>query len=204
MCERSGPWPGARLLLLGVKKLGVAVASFAALLLGGAARADDVPPTPPADLHVCALPGKTPYWFDYVDGSVPFWRLFARPGVVATAPNLQLPALIRARGGTTVYFDLHLKERVGVPNAPADPATLDARADRLFLYVENSTHCSNPVIAENELYGAGLPTPWSPTTAQYRANLLHFFQRLQQDGAQPWLLVNSPPNTAGDAADWWR
>jgi hypothetical protein len=187
-----------------VKKLGVAVACFAALLLGGAARADDVPPTPPADLHVCALPGKTPYWFDYVDGSVPFWRLFARPGVVAAAPNLQLPALIRARGGTTVYFDLHLRERVGVPNAPADPATLDARADRLFLYVENSTHCSNPVIAENELFGAGLPSPWSPTTAQYRANVLHFFQRLQQDGAQPWLLVNSPPNTAGDAADWWR
>jgi hypothetical protein len=112
--------------------------------------------------------------------------------------------MIRARGGTTVYFDLHLRERVGTPNAPADPTTLDARADRFFLYVENSTHCSNPVIAENELNGAGSPTPWSPTTAQYRANVLHFFQRLQQLGAQPWLLVNSPPATAGDAADWWR
>jgi len=187
-----------------VKKVGVVVAALAAVLVGGSARADQVPPTPPADLHACTLAGSTPYWFDYVDGAVPFWRLFARPGVTAAAPNLQLPAEIRARGGTTVYFDPHLKERVGVPSAPADPATIDARADRLFLYVENSTHCSNSVIAENELYGAGLPTPWSPTTAAYRANVLEFLRRLAADGGQPWLLVNSTPSTAGEAADWWR
>ena len=187
-----------------MKKFGVVAAALCAVLAGGSAHADPVPPTPPADLHVCTLPGSPPYWFDYVDGAVPFWKLFARPGVIAAAPNLQLPADIRARGGTTVYFDPYLNARVGKPNAPADPATLDAKADRLYLYVENSTHCSNPVIAENELNGAGAPTPWSPTNAQYRANVLHFFQRLVQDGAQPWLLINSPPNTAGDAADWWR
>jgi hypothetical protein len=187
-----------------VKKLGVALVALAVMLVGGSAQADPVPPTPPADLHACTLPGSTPYWYDYVDGAVPFWRLFARPGIIAAAPNLQLPAQIRAKGGTTVYFDLHLRERVGVPSAPTDPATIDARADRLFLYIENSTHCSNSVIAENELYGAGLPTPWSPTTTQYRANVLEFLRRLAADGGQPWLLVNSPPSTAGDAADWWR
>jgi hypothetical protein len=187
-----------------VKKVGVVLCALAALCVGGSANADPVPPTPPADLHSCTLPGAAPYWFDYVDGAVPYWRMFARPGVIAAAPNLQLPAQIRALGGTTVYFDLHLKERVGVPSAPTDPSTIDARADRLFLYVENSTHCSNPVIAENELYGAGLPTPWSPTTAQYRANVLEFLRRLAADGGQPWLLVNSPPSTAGDAGDWWR
>ena len=187
-----------------MKKAGVVAAALFALVVGGSAHADPVPPTPPPDLHVCTLPGSPPYWFDYVDGAVPFWKLFARPGVIAAAPNLQLPAEIRARGGTTVYFDPYLNARVGKPNAPADPATLDAKADRLYLYVENSTHCSNPVIAENELNGAGAPTPWSPTNAQYRANVLHFFQRLAQDGAQPWLLINSPPNTAGDAGDWWR
>jgi hypothetical protein len=192
-------------MFFGVRKIGVAAAALlCALLVGGSAHADPVPPTPPADLHVCTLPGKAPYWFDYVDGAVPFWKLFARPGVIAAAPNLQLPAEIRARGGTTVYFDLYLNARVGKPNTPADPATIDARADRLYLYVENSTHCSNPVIAENELFGAGAPTPWSPTNAQYRANILHLFQRLAYDGAQPWLLVNSPPATAGDAAGWWR
>lgn len=188
-----------------MKKVGVLLSALAALCIGGSsASADPVPPTPPPDLHVCTLPGSTPYWFDYVDGAVPFWRLFARPGVIAAAPNLQLPAQIRAKGGTTVYFDLHLRDRVGVPSAPTDPSTIDARADRLFLYVENSTHCSNSVIAENELYGAGLPTPWSPTTAKYRANVLEFLRRLAADGGQPWLLVNSPPSTAGDAAGWWR
>lgn len=188
-----------------MKRLGVALVTCV-VLLGGATRAgaDPVPPTPPADLHACSLPGKTPYWFDYVDGSVPYWRLFAKPGVVTATPNLQLPAQIRALGGQTVYFDLYLRSRAGVPSAPTDPSTINASADRLYLYVENSTHCSNPVVAENELYGAGLPAPWSPTTAQYRANVLAFLTRLHNLGAQPWLLVNSPPSTDGEAGDWWR
>jgi hypothetical protein len=188
-----------------VRKLGVLVVSLVALLVGGGgASADPVPPTPPADLHTCTVPGSTPHWFDYVDGAVPYWQLFARPGLVTATPNLGLPAQIRGKGGQTVYFDLYLKSRAGIPNKPVDPATLKAKADRLFLYVENSTHCSNPVIAENELYGAGLPTPWSPTNAQYRANVLTFLRDLHDLGAQPWLLVNSPPSTDGDAGDWWR
>lgn len=188
-----------------VRTLGVLVCLCAALLIGGAtAGADPVPTTPPADLHTCTLPGSTPYWFDYADGSVPFWQLFAQPKVIAAVPNLGLPAQIRAKGGQTVYFDLYLKARAGLPSQPQDPSQMNARADRLFLYVENSTHCSNPVIAENELYGAGLATPWSPTNAQYRANVLTFLRRLHDLGAQPWLLVNSPPYTAGDAGDWWR
>lgn len=187
-----------------VKRLGVALVTCLALLVGGSAFADPVPPTPPADLHVCTRPGKAPYWFDYADGAVPFWRLFAQPGAIAAVPNLQLPAQIRARGGLTVYFDPHLKERVGLPNVPVDPSLLPSRVDRFFLYVENSTVCSNPIIAENELYGAGLPTPWTPTVAQYRANVLRFLTLLHDKGAQPWLLVNSQPATDGDAGDWWR
>jgi hypothetical protein len=188
-----------------VRTLVTAVAVCGALLIGGAsAGADPVPPTPPADLHSCTLPGSMPYWFDYADGAVPFWQLFASPKVIAAVPNLGLPAQIRAKGGQTVYFDLYLKSRAGLPSQPQDPTQMNARADRLFLYVENSTHCSNPVIAENELYGAGLATPWSPTNAQYRANVLTFLRRLHDLGAQPWLLVNSTPYTAGDAGDWWR
>jgi hypothetical protein len=188
-----------------VRKLGVLVVACCSLLAGGgAARADPVPPTPPPDLHTCTLPGSIPYWFDYADGAVPFWRLFAQPKVIAAVPNLELPAQIRAKGGQTVYFDLYLKARAGLPSKPEDPSLMNSRADRLYLYVENSTHCSNPIIAENELYGAGLATPWSPTNAQYRANVLTFLRRLHALGAQPWLLVNSPPYTAGEAGDWWR
>jgi hypothetical protein len=188
-----------------MRRLGVLTTLLVALLVGGAAaQADPVPPTPPSDLHTCTLPGTTPYWLDYADGAVPFWGLFAGPKVIAAVPNLQLPAEIRAKGGQTVYFDLYLKSRAGLPSKPEDPSLMNARADRLFLYVENSTHCSNPVIAENELYGAGLATPWSPTNAQYRANVLTFLRRLHALGAQPWLLVNSQPYTAGEAGDWWR
>jgi hypothetical protein len=191
--------------VFGVRRAGVLLAVAAALLVGTTlASADPVPTTPPADLHTCTLPGNAPYWFDYADGNVPFWRMFARPGVIAAVPNIGLPAQIRAHGGTTVYFDPHLKGRVGLPNAPIDPATIDARADRFFIYVENSTHCSNSVIAENELYGASLASPWSPTNAQYRANVLRFLTRLHDLGGQPWLLVNSKPYTAGEAGDWWR
>jgi hypothetical protein len=188
-----------------VRKLGALLVGCIALLFGGArAGADPVPPTPPADLHTCTLPGSMPYWFDYADGAVPFWQLFASPKVIAAVPNLGLPAQIRAKGGQTVYFDLYLKSRAGLPSQPQDPSTMNAKADRLFLYVENSTHCSNPIIAENELYGAGLAAPWSPTNAQYRANVLTFLRRLHDLGAQPWLLVNSTPYTAGAAGDWWR
>jgi hypothetical protein len=187
-----------------VRKLGALLVGCIALLFGGAsAGADPVPTTPPADLHACTLPGSMPYWFDYADGAVPFWQLFASPKVIAAVPNLGLPAQIRAKGGQTVYFDLYLRSRAGLPSQPQDPSTMNAKADRLFLYVENSTHCSNPIIAENELYGAGLATPWSPTNAQYRANVLTFLRRLHDLGAQPWLLVNSTPYTAGDAGDWW-
>ncbi len=188
-----------------MRRLGVLAALAFALLAGGTlASADPVPTTPPADLHECTLPGAAPYWFDFADGNVPFWRLFAQPGVIAAVPNIGLPAQIRARGGTTVYFDPHLKGRVGLPNQPADPSLIDARADRFFIYVENSTHCSNSLIAENELYGASLASPWSPTNAQYRANVLRFLTRLHDRGGQPWLLVNSKPYTAGEAGDWWR
>jgi hypothetical protein len=182
----------------------VLVAVLSLLASATLAGADDVPTTPPADLHQCTLPGHAPYWFDYADGAVPFWRLFAQPGTIAAVPNLGLPAQIRALGGQTVYFDLYLKKRIGIPNAPADPSVIDARAQKFFIYVENSTHCSNSVIAENELFGANLPTPWSPTNTQYRQNVLRFLTKLHDLGGQPWLLVNSPPATDGDAGDWWR
>jgi hypothetical protein len=188
-----------------VKRLGVVLVAVFSLLAGATlAGADDIPATPPADLHSCTLPGKAPYWFDYADGAVPFWRLFAQPGTIAAVPNLGLPAQIRALGGQTVYFDLYLKKRIGIPSAPVDPSLIEARAAKFFIYVENSTHCSNSVIAENELFGASLPTPWSPTNTQYRANVLRFLTKLHDLGGKPWLLVNSTPATDGEAGDWWR
>jgi hypothetical protein len=181
-----------------VKRLGL-LAVAAALSLAGASGAGA------KRLQAnCDLPSKAPAWVDFADGSVPFWRLFAKPGVVAAASNLIYPAQLRQRGAQTVYFDLHLNKRVGTPSVPADPSTIVAKANKFYEYAAQSMDCSNPVIAENELFGAWTATPWSPTTAQYRANVLLFLQTLRARGAQPWLLVNSAPATADAAGDWWR
>jgi hypothetical protein len=60
------------------------------------------------------------------------------------------------------------------------------------------------VIVMNELFGASTPTPWTPTTARYRANVLEWARLLKEKGGQPLLLVSSEPFTGGDAGAWWR
>jgi hypothetical protein len=183
-----------------VKRLGVLVAAALALALAGGKGA------PAKQLQAnCVLSAKAPVWLDFADGSVPFWNIFAKPGIVAMASNYIFPPKLRAAGAQTVYFDLYLNRRVGTTNAPADPATIVAKADKFYEYAAGSMDCSNPVIAENELFGAWLATPWSLSNSQYRANVLTFLRRLRERGAQPWLLVNSKPYTAeGPALDWWR
>jgi hypothetical protein len=182
-----------------VRRLGVLAAAAAFLALAGSSSA------PAKRLEAnCVLPSKTPVWLDFADGSVPFWSLFAKPGVVAVASNLIFPPKLRAGGAQTVYFDLYLNRRVGTPSAPADPTTIVPKADKFYDYAAQAMDCSNPVIAENELFGSWLATPWSATNAQYRANVLTFLRRLKERGAQPWLLVNRAPYTAeGPARDFW-
>ena len=188
-----------RASLLPVKRLGVVAAAAVALALIGSNRA------PAQKLEAnCVLPSQTPVWLDFADGSVPFWDLFAKPGVVALASNLIFPPKLRAAGAQTAYFDLYLNRRVGTPSAPKDPATIVATANKFYDYAAQSMDCSNPVIAENELFGSWLAVPWSPTNEQYRANVLLFLQTLRARGAQPWLLVNAKPYTATTAGDWWR
>jgi hypothetical protein len=152
----------------------------------------------------CGLPDQRTMWIDFADGSVPFWDTFARPGIIAAAANLVYPPKLREAGAQTVYWDMYLNNRVGTPSAPKDPATIVDRANRLFDYAVQSTGCGTPLIAENELFGAGLVTPWSATNAQYRANVLLYLRTLAARGARPFLLISSKPYTAGEAGDWWR
>jgi hypothetical protein len=181
-----------------VKRLGVI------LLLVAAAATASARPAAPATSDPCALPRTKPVWIDFADGSVPFWELFAQPGVVAAAANFIYPPLLRAHGAQTVYWDMNLRSRVGTPTDPLDPATVIDRANRLYTYASDSMACSDPVITENELFGASTVTPWSPTNAQYRANVLLYLRTLAQRGAHPVLLVSSPPYTDNEAGDWWR
>ena len=183
-----------RALVLGLALLAVGV---------GVARGG----SPAAQLPLpCGLPQAQPLWVDYADGGVPFWStIFARPGIVAAASNLIVPPQLRAKGAQTVYFDLYLNNRVGTPSKPAAPSTIQDRADKLFAAAVASSGCDHPLIAENELSGADVPTPWTATITQYRANVLAYVQRLTELGARPFLLLPKRPYTHDEAADqWWR
>ncbi len=81
---------------------------------------------------------------------------------------------------------------------------MQRRADSLFDYAVSVSGCERPLIALNEMWGASLPTPLTPTAERYRANVLRFVTRLSERGGRPALLVSSEPFTGGDAGAWWR
>ena len=151
----------------------------------------------------CSLPNRKTLWIDFADGSTPFWPMFAKPGNVVAAANFIFPPRIRAMGAHTVYWDMYLNRRVGTPSNPKDPAAVVEAANKIFDYAAASMGCTTPFIAENELFGAQLPTPWTRTNAQYRANVLLYLRTLAARGARPYLLVSQRPYTAGEARQWW-
>ena len=125
----------------------------------------------PSHAERCASPNARPLWTDVVGG--PFWkRIWGKPGVIAATGSISatggpdIPTQLRAAGATTIYWDLHLRNRVGTPSRPADPNVIVERANRLFDYTVRATDCSRPLIGLNELFGASTPTPWTPTNAQ--------------------------------------
>ena len=111
--------------------------------------------------------------------------MFARPGVIAAAANFIFPPRLREMGAKTVYWEMNLRQRVGTPTAPLRPELVEDWADRIFYRAVASTNCARPWMALNEMWGANLPTPWSQTNAQYRANVLSFVRRLSVLGARP-------------------
>jgi hypothetical protein len=157
-----------------------------------------------AQADVCGIPSKGTLWIDFADGSVPFWQLFARPGVIGAASNFIFPPLLRAHGAKTIYWDMHLPRRVGTPLEPFDPAIVIDRANATYERAAMALGCTQPTIAENELNGASLITPWSATTAQYRRNVMIYVQTLAARGARPAILVPSIPYRGGEALEWWR
>jgi hypothetical protein len=151
----------------------------------------------------CGLPDATPLWVDFAARDL--HDVFARPGVVLATSTGEYPSEVRAAGARTIYWDMYLRNRVGTPDAPANPATLEERAQRLHAYAAAQTACPTPWIVLNELFGANLVTPWSASNAQYRTNVLEFLRVLARQGSRPLLLISRPPYTGtADAAAWWR
>jgi hypothetical protein len=100
---------------------------------------------------------------------------------------------------------MHLNRRVGTPLEPFDPAFVIDRANRMYDIAAQSMGCPQPILLENEMNGANLITPWSPTNAQYRRNVLIYLQTLVARGARPVLPVPSVPYLGDETAiDWWR
>ena len=151
---------------------------------------------------VCGLPDTRPLWIDF--GAPQLAHLFGRPGVIVAGSGEGYPAQMRSKGAHTIHWDNYLRRRVGSPSAPADPRVLAERAERLYDFAVLTTGCKTPWIAMNELFGASVPTPWTPTTLRYRQNVLEWARLLAERGAKPILLVSSDPYTAGEAAQWWR
>ncbi len=153
----------------------------------------------------CGLPDTKPLWIDYSEGSVDFRdAVFGKAGIIAATSGSAVPLALRNAGAQTVYWHMKLGAIVGTTTAPADPATIPAAAQKLFEQAVASTTCTTPLIALNELNGASTTTPWTTTNSQYRANVLELMRQLASRGARAFLLVNSTPYTAGEAADWWR
>lgn len=200
-----------------MRKLVVAVAALAAVLASpGLARSGGGLPEPRIGdgaglagaaaqrTAQCGLPDATPWWIDYVDGTVPFRSELARPGTIVATTGGPIPASLRSAGAQTIYWEMNLPRYVGTPDAPADPAGVAAAADGLAAAAALSSGCPTPLIALNELLGPVSATPWPDGTTQYRADVLAFLQELAAKGALPFLLVPSnPPADPGQAA-WWQ
>ncbi len=180
---------------IGLVLLGVAAAA-AALAASARTAASDC----------LATTSGSPVWIEFGDGSVPtdVRSVFARPGVVAASSGTAIPAQYHAKGAKTAYFVLKLPNLVGSPGAPADPATIEAVADRLYDQAVTSTLCGAPWIGLNELAGPASPVPWTDSVRTYRQNILELMQRLSERGAVPVLLVHGSPVYTGEAREWWR
>jgi hypothetical protein len=155
----------------------------------------------------CGIKAQRTVWAEY--GWPSLLPILGRPGtllaVTTHSPVGGYPVAVRRHGAATYAFDLKMKKRVGTPTAPADPSTLEAvAADEYSRAVARTGGCATPLMVENELFGAATATPWSASTARYRANVLAYLQDLAAKGAHPVLLINKSPYTgSSEAVAWW-
>jgi hypothetical protein len=147
---------------------------------------------------------EQPAWIDYADKWVPFRRLFYRPGLVVALAHTAPAAAARSHGAELAYWDMSLKDAVGTPGHPADPARIQAVAERLATAAVKVTGCATPIIALNELYGAHLQVPWSRSNAAYRTDVLELVRALASRGTQPHLFISEAGATTGQTGSWWR
>lgn len=187
---------------MGKLVLVVGAVAAACLLAAGEAASD------PVFAGQCGIKAQSTVWGEY--GWPSLLPILAKPGTLLAVNTHSradgYPPKVWRRGATTYAFDLKMRKRVGTPNAPADPASIQAVATNEYERAVERTHgCATPLIVENELFGPGTATPWTASVAQYRANVLAFLQDLAAQGAHPVLLINKSPYAgSSDAVAWWQ
>ncbi|HEU5242948.1 MAG TPA: hypothetical protein VFU33_00980 [Gaiellaceae bacterium] len=185
-------------------KLALVLGAAVAVCLFAAGRAA----SNPVFAGQCGIRAQQTVWGEY--GWPSLLPILAKPGTLLAVTTQygrgDYAARARARGAATYAFDLKLSQKVGTPSKPADPSTIAAAAEAQYKKaVARDGGCATPLDVENELFGAGIPTPWTASTAQYRANVLAFLQDLAAKGAHPVLLINKSPYAgSSDAVAWWR
>ena len=186
---------------MGKLALFVGAAAAACLVAAGNAASD------PVFAGQCGIAAQRTVWGEY--GWPTLLPILAKPGTLlaaSTHSGTDYSVEARQRGAATYAFDLSLKGKVGTPTTPADPSTLETAAEAVYAKaVARTGGCATPLVVENELFGAVTPTPWTASTAQYRADVLAYLQDLAATGAHPVLLVSKSPYLgASDAVAWWR
>ena len=140
-------------------------------------------------------------WIDFGDGSVPFWQqIFARPGVIAAASNFLVPPKLRAAGAKTVYWDMHLNNRVGTPQKPLSPAGIVDQADRLYMRAVASSGCATPVTPSTSSRRRHIT--WSDSNTRTARTILTLSDGF--DARRPPLPAGLEPAYTGGDAQWWR
>jgi hypothetical protein len=181
-----------RLALGGVVALAYAIFAVAAPSAGAAAN---------------CLPDGSPLYVDYANSSVLFRdQVFKRPGLILTMDDVPTkqgdPAAgFRQAGAVTTYWDEHMEKIVGMPGSPAPTSSVGPAAAQLVASAKQSSGCSTPIIALNELVPPGNAS--SASVAQYRANVLALINGITQGGGHAVLaLPFSTPTGAGPGADF--
>jgi hypothetical protein len=179
------------------------------LALGGgiAAAIAVAAPATPAGAAANCLPDGQPLQIDYANSSVTFRdQVFKRSGLILTMDDLPTkqgdPAAgFRQAGAVTTYWDEHMEKIVGTPASPADPADIGPETATLVANAKQSSGCSNPIIALNELLPPGGAS--SSNMARYRSNVLALLAAINAGGARPVLaLPFSTPLSSGAPADF--
>ena len=152
-------------------------------------------PAHAAAADACGATAAPTNWIDF--GSTGSDAHSSRgPGRSSRSPPGTSPRWSDSSGAVTIYCDMYLTSCASACRQSHPTPDRDRhRANRLFEYAAQQSSCSTPWIAENELSGAGLETPWSTTNAQYRDNVLVYLKTLAARGARPFLLVSSAPYT---------